>query len=81
MKAAITILPVLLMTCFLAAHPAYGWDCSVALDGPTWVKIGRTIQLTASGLPEGGAVFLVFFAVSGSQRLHGNPRRLPADLF
>jgi hypothetical protein len=54
MKAAITILPVLLMTCFLAAHPAYGWDCSVALDGPTWVKIGRTIQLTASGLPEGG---------------------------
>ncbi len=51
---AVVIIPTLLLAFFLTVQPALCWECSVALNGPTWVKIGRTIELTASGLPEGG---------------------------
>lgn len=54
MKPAISIISVLLLAVFFASQPAYSWECSVEMDGPDWVKIGRTIELSASGLPAGG---------------------------
>jgi len=43
------LLPVL----FLPAS-GHGWECSVSIDGPHWVKLGGVVTLKASGLPEGG---------------------------
>lgn len=33
---------------------AWSWECSVFVTGPNWVKVGRSINLTASGSPGGG---------------------------
>lgn len=57
MRFTISITSALLLSLLLSLTPAYCWDCSVSLDGPTWVKIGRTINLTASGLPAGGQYY------------------------
>lgn len=57
MKSALSIIQALLLILLFAWQPVYGWDCSITLDGPTWVKIDHTINLSASGLPSGGQYY------------------------
>lgn len=57
--AKIARLAVLLLVLILNLIPlrAHSWECSIEVDGPSWVKVGRTIDLTASGLPTGGQYY------------------------
>ena len=53
MKTLRVLLLWLLPVLFLPPS-GHGWECSVSIDGPHWVKMGGVVTLKASGLPEGG---------------------------
>jgi len=48
------ILLWVLLLPFFSPTWSHGWECSVTVEGPHWVRVGETITLTAAGLPEGG---------------------------
>ncbi|MDF1613791.1 hypothetical protein [Desulfurivibrio dismutans] len=55
MKWAKFALQLLLLLFLFVPATAVAWECSASIAGPHWVKIGRTITLTAEGLPAGGS--------------------------